>query len=374
MDNNAKKKIRSSNLELFRIITMIMIVAHHYVVNSGLTDINGPIYSALLSPKSLFLLIFGAWGKIGINCFILITGYFMCKSNITVKKFAKLLFEIMFYRIIINLIFLIFGYVQFNWIEFFKMLFPVINLGTDFTQAFVVFYLFIPFINKFIHNISEKQHLKVIALCLTTYVFLGTFPLFSVTMNYLSWYIVLYLISSYIRIYPKKTFKNKKYWGRMLFASVILSILSVIVGAWLSSQLDLRLVYYFVSDSNTFLAVITAISAFMYFLNLDIKNNKYINTVAASTFGVLLIHAHSDTMRQWLWGYTLNNTEMYYSEWLYIHAIISVITVYVICTFIDYLRIQTIEKAYFKFWDKIEDSITYMFYNLESKVSEKLNI
>lgn len=27
---------RNSNLELFRIITMVMIVAHHYVVNSGL--------------------------------------------------------------------------------------------------------------------------------------------------------------------------------------------------------------------------------------------------------------------------------------------------------------------------------------------------
>lgn len=29
-------KVRNSNLELFRILTMISIVAHHYVVNSGL--------------------------------------------------------------------------------------------------------------------------------------------------------------------------------------------------------------------------------------------------------------------------------------------------------------------------------------------------
>ena len=29
---------RSSNLELFRILSMLMIVAHHYVVNSGLID------------------------------------------------------------------------------------------------------------------------------------------------------------------------------------------------------------------------------------------------------------------------------------------------------------------------------------------------
>lgn len=81
-----KTKIRESNLELYRIIVMLLIVAHHYVVNSGLTSIGGPISSNPISLKSLFLLLFGAWGKTGINCFVLITGYFMCKSQITLKK------------------------------------------------------------------------------------------------------------------------------------------------------------------------------------------------------------------------------------------------------------------------------------------------
>lgn len=68
---------------------MFFIVAHNYVVNSGLTADNGPIASNLLSINSIFLLLFGAWGKIGINCFVMITGYFMCKSNITLKKIYK---------------------------------------------------------------------------------------------------------------------------------------------------------------------------------------------------------------------------------------------------------------------------------------------
>lgn len=58
---------RDSNIELFRIITMFFIVAHHYVVNSGLTSAEGPIASDPLSWRSIFLLLFGAWGKIGIN-------------------------------------------------------------------------------------------------------------------------------------------------------------------------------------------------------------------------------------------------------------------------------------------------------------------
>lgn len=68
-DKKFLKMGRDTNLELYRIITMFLIVAHHYVVNSGLTAIDGPIYVAPTSLKSLFLLIFGAWGKTGINCF-----------------------------------------------------------------------------------------------------------------------------------------------------------------------------------------------------------------------------------------------------------------------------------------------------------------
>lgn len=35
----AKPKQRESNFELFRIVVMLFIVAHHYVVNSGLIDL-----------------------------------------------------------------------------------------------------------------------------------------------------------------------------------------------------------------------------------------------------------------------------------------------------------------------------------------------
>lgn len=71
-------KQRNSNLELYRIIVMLLIVAHHYVVNSGMME---EMAKDPLSSRSLFFYIFGMWGKTGINCFVLITGYFMCKSQ-----------------------------------------------------------------------------------------------------------------------------------------------------------------------------------------------------------------------------------------------------------------------------------------------------
>ena len=84
---------RNSNLELYRILTMLAIVAHHYVVNSGLMGI---ISNNEFDLNNLFFLLFGMWGKTGINCFVLITGYFMCTSQITIRKFLKLYFRLNF--------------------------------------------------------------------------------------------------------------------------------------------------------------------------------------------------------------------------------------------------------------------------------------
>ena len=68
---DTSSKPRNSNLELFRIISMLFIVAHHYVVNSGMMDV---MSESPFSSNSLFFYIIGAWGKTGINCFVMISG------------------------------------------------------------------------------------------------------------------------------------------------------------------------------------------------------------------------------------------------------------------------------------------------------------
>ena len=73
-----KIKNRDSNIELYRIVLMLLIIAHHYVVNSGVVEL---LYANPINFKSVIMFLFGAWGKIGINCFILITG-FLCANQI----------------------------------------------------------------------------------------------------------------------------------------------------------------------------------------------------------------------------------------------------------------------------------------------------
>lgn len=86
---------------------------------------------------------------------------------------------------------------------------------------------------------------------------------------------------------------------------------------------------------------------------MKIEYSKWINTIASSMFGVLLIHANSDTMRHWLWKETLQNANHYGDNHYILYALISVVTVFIICIIIDQIRIRIIEKYTFKQIEKL---------------------
>lgn len=162
---------RSSNLELYRIVCMLLIIAHHFVVHSGLTPVDGVFMTNPTNVKTLFLWMFGMWGKIGINCFLLITGYFMCKSEITIKKFVKLLLQIYLYKFVIFTIFLATGYETFSLLRVVKLCMPLWGISSNFVGCFLVFYLTIPFWNILIRNMTQKQHQLLLILLLGVILF-----------------------------------------------------------------------------------------------------------------------------------------------------------------------------------------------------------
>ena len=86
-------KKRQSNIELLRIIAILFIISFHYVYKSGyvLTDLN--INS--LTIKSFWFL-----GELGVNLFVLISGYFLINGKFTFKKLIKLILEVNFYYIL----------------------------------------------------------------------------------------------------------------------------------------------------------------------------------------------------------------------------------------------------------------------------------
>ncbi|MGM9947565.1 acyltransferase family protein [Floccifex sp.] len=356
---NKHGSIRNSNLELYRIVVMLLIVAHHFVVNSGLLDV---MYEHTLSVNSIFLFLFGAWGKTGINCFMLITGYFMCKSNITLRKYVKMISEVLFYNIFISLLFLVFGIGSIKDVLEGLLIVRKVD-SSNFIACFLVFYLFIPFLNILLQNINQKQHQYLIGLLAFLYVFLGTMPKFSVVMNYVSWFSFLYIVAAYVRLY---SINNRK-WGYWTTLFILFAIMSVIICLILGDKFDKQIAYRFVSDSNTFLAFAIGFCSFMFFKDLKINKSGLINTIGGSTFGVLCIHANSDTMRKWLWGTILNVKGAYYLsiERLILFSIISVLGVFIICIIIEIIRQKLVENRILS-W--IEKSTIY------GKINERVEL
>ena len=81
----------------------------------------------------------------------------MCTSDITKKKFCKLLGEVYFYRIVIWCLFFFSGYEPFSVKGFLKMIFPFFTVADNFTGCFLLFYLLIPFLNKLIHGRPQPR-------------------------------------------------------------------------------------------------------------------------------------------------------------------------------------------------------------------------
>ena len=87
------KKERKTNIELLRIIAMILIISFHYVYKSNFTFEE-------LSVNSFIVKVFYMFGELGVNLFILITGYFMVTGKFSVKKLIYLIIEVNLYYLI----------------------------------------------------------------------------------------------------------------------------------------------------------------------------------------------------------------------------------------------------------------------------------
>ena len=373
MENNVIKPIRNSNIELFRIIMMIFIIIHHYIVNS---DVLKTISSMELNPNTFTLFALGSGGKIIIDCFILITGYFSCTSDIKLKKWLNLLFQCAFYAIVINSLFLCFSYNPLGVERLYRGFYPIFiqlsTSGESFLAVFLILLLLAPFLNKLIKILSKKEFSILLLILIFVYSFLSTFILlqnpvtkiwsFHNNWDAIGWYCTVYLIGSYIRLYFCEKLDSFKFG---LYSSIICLVL-IAVSIWGCGQFKHIYNYHFINFGHKTLAIASAISFFIFFKNLKIPTNKFINTLASATLGVLIIHANSGTMRHLLWHDIFKCTDkIFLPPMVTVFSIFAeCIVVYCVCVIIALLVNNFITKPLFNMLEtKFPKIMNYKLYD-----------
>ena len=301
---------RSSNIELLRIVSMLLIVLHHYCVNSGFTEV---IDMKNITGNTLLIQFMAFGGKVGVNVFLLISGYFMIEGERKYEKIYKLIFQVLFYSLIISFLLYYWGGYYFSLKQILQIIPFVFTLPVDFIASYLLVYLLSPIINKCLKSLSRTEFTFLLLILLLYFVIADTFFL-QHTWNYFGWAFTCYCVGAYIRMYNID--KIKLPWSLFALISLLTIWLSILVVDYVGVKYHFEGWTYMLSDANKLPVFAMAVFLFLYFKNMHIGYNRLINIVAASSLGVLIIHANSDVMRQWLWKDFLRNTDYFTSSYL----------------------------------------------------------
>lgn len=267
---------RQSNIELLRIIAMFMIIFHHYCLFGGFFE---QYDLTTLTPNTVLTQFFALGGKIGVNIFFLITGYFMVYKTMRPQKAWKLIYQVF----TINLIVCIFLVSMGEHLSK-REIFAVIPLLTDVPISFIVNYLMVyllsPIINKCLAALSRKEFEYMLIVLLSYFCLIDSFFL-QHTFQYTAWGIIMYCIGAYIRMYdiPKKFNWN---FGWIFIGISVLSWGAILLADYQAmirnrpSSLLWQSVY---TDANKITVFAAALSLFMWCLKINISHSKLINYI-----------------------------------------------------------------------------------------------
>ncbi len=340
-------KERKSNIELLRIVAMLLIISFHYCFHSNYV-VDSLNFNAVIVKSFYF------FGELGVDLFILITGYFCSKSEFSVKKLIKLILEVNFYYLFCVLLTFCFDFGFKVKVDTFKdcflLFFNVITNKYWFITMYIIAYTLSPYINIIINNISKENYKKLIITLLVIWCIIPTiFGIFYnsteslLYYNRLIWFMVMYLIGGYIRKYQIKFFEKKKNTYILAIGSFLFMILSIFVfyryRYFLANLGNTEIAYFW--PPNTLPMVLLSISVFEIFLNLKIKNNKLINVVASTTLGIYMVH--DGLFYKFIWDKVLKSTDHLYSRYSICYILISTALIFVFGAIIELIR-QFIEK------------------------------
>lgn len=329
-----KANKRASNIELLKIISMIGIIMLHYF-NEDMGGVSAfaifPgflwIFSKLLQSLAVPL----------VNCFVLITGYFMIeRRNLSLRKPMDLFLITAWYGLISYGISLLCGIHSFSLSGIIYATIPFFAGKRWFVETYIILIMFAPFVNKVLISISKKafESLLVIQILLfSVWYSVGlSAPLLDDGYGIIN-FITLYMLGSYLRLYENSIrWISKSAWiGGMIYLGC--GVITFCAGLFVNS-----FGYAFVTN------IVGSVVLFVTFLHMDFGSNKIINQISSYAFDVYFVH--SDVNSSKLLFQTVFKSNMIENSIIVIpHLLIILPLIYLLGITAGWLRRRIWEKS-----------------------------
>ena len=340
---------RDSGLELLRIVAMLLIVCHHFSVHSAMPL--GGNYTG----SHPFNVLWAQWlafgGKLGVDIFVMISGYFLIAKCAHLKSLLRLILTTAFYGGVIYCIYALYPIIGggINDISF-KFDMFVSSMKPDsywFIACYISLFVLSPFLSIAFNALSKKQHLAFCVLAIAAVILFS--DCFGGRSQYFSGSLVIFIacfcFAAYIRLHMAKEEQNTR------LVLLVLALAAVFMALWplICKALGQPGTWFRFAHMQAIPVLLLSACLLMLFRKLRLPDipwlHSVINSVAATTLGIYLIH-DNNIVRPWLWKKLLQVNTHLESAFFPLWSVIVILGVFIACSCIERLRRLAVDPIF----------------------------
>lgn len=330
---NVIKRKRESNIELLRIIAMIMIITSHFSLFVRWDLHNQNIL------QNVKVMMFSPFGTAGATVFFIVTGYFTTRKNVNIqisiktelKKILNIWCEALFYSLSVVVILMLCG-VTIAKNQLLTSIFIFTRAEYWFVSAYIILCLVSPFLSIIVERLNFQEYVRLFIILI---VLLISASFNNPLLNNLLLAISGYFVGGFLQKFPKIRWNYNNWY--LLGINVIIyfmGLFSIYVMAFLGIQHIHQ--GHFTSD---LFAVFFASGVFLLFLNLKISHSTIINVIASTVFASYLI-SESTNFRNILWNNFFDIYRIQHSVYFPLYGLLAATVILLAGTVIDLIRQQ----------------------------------
>lgn len=325
------KTTRSSNLELLRILCMLLIIGDHLTGQSGIAD-----YTTL--PSSFAFCLIGCGSRIACSVFVLIGGWFLCEQPYKTRRPLSLWLSLWLYTVPVTLLCKLAG-LDVSWGALRWAAFPASTRQLWFISDYLLLLLCVPLLNRLLRGLSRPAHRGLLAVLAVPLIVYPTLFGENGAVSDTAWmFLYEYLLIAYLRRWPDNRLAHLLQHhaaalglGLPLLNTILRAVLET---RGLTDGKAFQYMAYYRTALGALPNLLAALALFYLFKGLDLGCVRWVNALAGTTLGVYILH-QVPAFRGFLWNGLLQ-AEAHHGSVGY--TLLAILAVFLGCAAVDALR------------------------------------